>query len=34
MSEVQKKRGSELPQMPSFEGATEKIIVFGRSNIR
>lgn len=29
MSEVQKKRGSELPQMPSFEGATEKIIVFG-----
>ena len=29
MSEIQIKRGSDLPLMPSFEGATEKVIVFG-----
>lgn len=29
MSEIETKRGSELPQMPSFNGATEKVIVFG-----
>lgn len=29
MSEIEIKRGSDLPLMPSFEGATEKVIVFG-----
>ena len=29
MSEIEIKRGSDLPGMPSFEGATEKVIVFG-----
>ncbi len=29
MSEIEIKRGSDLPQMPSFEGATEKVVVFG-----
>ena len=29
MSEIKIKRGSDLPGMPSFEGATEKVIVFG-----
>lgn len=28
-NEIQIKRGSDLPTMPSFNGATEKIIVFG-----
>lgn len=27
--EIETKRGSELPGMPSFNGATEKVIVFG-----
>lgn len=29
MSDIQIKRGSDLPQVPSFKGATEKVIVFG-----
>lgn len=29
MDEIKIKRGSQLPGMPSFDGATEKVIVFG-----